>query len=72
MNRARLSFFAIFIVRDAAIEPTAAQLQRLNQCSAIELGFPLDFLSSEAVHGAFGNSLEMIADRGRHFGNAKR
>lgn len=54
------------------VAPSSEQLTRLNGCSAIELGFPLDFLSSEAVHGAFGNSLELIADRGRHFGTLRR
>ncbi len=35
-------------------------LQRLNTVSAIELGFPHDFLVSDAVKNAFGQTQEMI------------
>lgn len=38
-------------------------MERLDRVSAIELGFPHDFLRSEAVYAAFGNSLELITNR---------
>lgn len=40
---------------------TAGQLDRLDKLTAIEPGFPHDFLKSDAVKGATGNSLAMIA-----------
>ncbi len=39
--------------------PTSV-LQKLDEVSAVELGFPHDFLSGEAVNGAMGGTLSMI------------
>ncbi len=38
-------------------------MQSLNEISAIELGFPHDFLAGDAAMGAFGNSLRSIEKR---------
>jgi aryl-alcohol dehydrogenase-like predicted oxidoreductase len=35
-------------------------IQKLNEVSKIELGFPHDFMVSDAVKGAMGNTLDMI------------
>ncbi len=45
----------------AKIELTGDQIRRLDELTAIEAGFPHDFLKSDAVKGATGNSLSMIA-----------
>ncbi len=45
----------------ARIQLTDEQVRRLDELTAIEPGFPHDFLKSEAVKGATGNSLPMIA-----------
>ncbi len=47
----------------AAVTLAPEHLAKLNEASAIELGFPHDFLSGDAVKGAFGNSLELITNR---------
>lgn len=47
----------------AQLTLSAEQRARLDSVSAIDLGFPHDFLAGDAVKGAFGNSLELIANR---------
>jgi aryl-alcohol dehydrogenase-like predicted oxidoreductase len=42
------------------IELSPAHMQRLDEATAIEPGFPHDFLKSDAVKGATGNSLALI------------
>jgi aryl-alcohol dehydrogenase-like predicted oxidoreductase len=44
----------------AALQLTAEQIARLDEVTAIDPGFPHDFLRSDAVKGATGNSLAMI------------
>lgn len=48
----------------AGIHLTDDQIRRLDELTAIEVGFPHDFLKSDAVKGATGHSLELI-DRHR-------
>ncbi|MBL7973414.1 MAG: aldo/keto reductase, partial [Candidatus Kapabacteria bacterium] len=42
------------------VELPAEAVKRLDAVSTIELGFPHDFLQSEGVLGAMGNSIQMI------------
>jgi aryl-alcohol dehydrogenase-like predicted oxidoreductase len=40
-----------------------AHLQKLEEVSALHLGFPHEFLRGPGIMGAFGNALEMIHNR---------
>lgn len=50
------------------LELSAEQMGRLNAVSAIELGFPHEFLQSPGIHKAMGNTLGLIDN---HRGKAK-
>jgi aryl-alcohol dehydrogenase-like predicted oxidoreductase len=48
-------------LQTVAVELAPEHLAQLDAASQIELGFPHDFLASEGVLQAFGNSRQMIA-----------
>lgn len=53
-------------LRAAEITLSAEQMKRLDDASAIELGFPHDFLSSDSIRGiAYGKTYDLIDDHRR-------